>query len=114
MKDFKEIMKYFLCDHAVPLVIILMFIVLFLTGCATTNKEQVPAVKVVTQTVDVPIAVACLKKEDVPVKEDYVTIKINKTDQPVAKVKKMRYLINQQVVYIDVLQKTIDNCVEQD
>ena len=93
----------------VNIVIILLLALLILSGC--TSKPE-PAVKVVMQEVKVPVYMPCLDKKDLPVRNDYVTIQVKKSDNPVVKVRKMDKLIQQQDGYIGVLEKALNGCSE--
>lgn len=93
----------------VNIVIILLLALLILSGC--TSKPE-PAVKVVIQEVKVPVSIPCIDKKDLPIKQDYVTIQVKKSDNPVVKVRKLDMLIQQQDGYIDVLEKVLISCSE--
>lgn len=114
MKDLMEILKnigmwvrYLLTP--VNIVVILLLALLILSGC-TTKPE--PAVRVVVQEVKVPVHMPCLDKKDLPVRNDYVTINIKKSDNPVVKVRKLDKMTQQQGNYIGVLEKALDGCSE--
>ena len=68
--------------------------------------------KVVVQEVKVPVYMPCIDKKDLPIKQDYVTIQVKKSDNPVVKVRKMDKLIQQQDGYIGVLEKVLNGCSE--
>ena len=93
----------------VNIVVILLLALLILSGC--TSKPE-PAVKVVVQEVKVPVYMPCLDKKGLPVRTDYVTIQVKKSDNPVVKVRKMDKLIQQQDGYIGVLEKVLNGCSE--
>ena len=93
----------------VNIVIILLLALLILSGC--TSKPE-PAVKVVVQEVKVPVYMPCLDKKDLPVRTDYVTINIKKSDNPVLKVRKLDKMTQQQSNYIGVLEKALNGCSE--
>lgn len=93
----------------VNIVIILLLALLILSGC--TSKPE-PAVKVITREVKVPVYMSCLDKTDLPIRNDYVTIQVKKSDNPVVKVRKMDKLIQQQDGYIGVLEKVLNGCSE--
>lgn len=93
----------------VNIVIILLLALLILSGC--TSKPE-PAVKVVIQEVKVPVSIPCINKTDLPIRNDYVTIQVKKSDNPVVKVRKMDKLIQQQYGYIGVLDKVLNGCSE--
>ena len=115
MRDLVEILRsigiwirYLLTP--VNIVIVLLFALLILSGC--TSKPE-PAVKVVIQEVKVPITLPCIDKSDLPARTDYVTIQIKKGDTPVVKVRKMDKLVQQQDVYIGVLEKALNGCSKE-
>lgn len=93
----------------VNIVVILLLALLILSGC--TSKPE-PAVKVVVQEVEVPVYMPCINKKDLPVRNDYVTIHIKKSDSPVVKVRKLDKLTQQQDGYIGVLEKALNGCSE--
>ena len=93
----------------VNIAIILLLALLILSGC--TSKPE-PAVKVVVQEVKVPVYMPCIDKKDLPRKQDYVTIQVKKSDNPVVKVRKLDMLIQQQDGYIGVLEKVLNGCSE--
>lgn len=114
MKDLMEILKgmviwvrYLLTP--VNIVVILLLALLILSGCAAKPE---PAVKVVVQEVKVPVYMPCLDKKDLPVRTDYVTINIKKSDNPVVKVRKLDKRTQQQSNYIGVLEKALNGCSE--
>lgn len=114
MKDLVEILKdigmwvrYLMTP--VNIVVILLLALLILSGC--TSKPE-PAVKVVVQEVKMPVYMPCLDKKDLPVRTDYVTINIKKSDNPVVKVRKLDKVTQQQDNYIGVLEKALTNCSE--
>ena len=114
MRDLVEILngigawiRYLLTP--VNIVIILLLALLILSGC--TSKPE-PAVKVVVQEVKIPVYMSCLDKKDLPIKQDYVTIQVKKSDNPVVKVRKMDKLVQQQYGYIGVLEKALNGCSE--
>lgn len=114
MKDLMEILKdifiwvrYILTP--VNIVVILLLALLILSGC--TSKPE-PAVKVVVQEVKVPVYMPCINKTDLPVRNDYVTINIKKSDNPVVKVRKLDKMTQQQDGYIGVLEKALNGCSE--
>ena len=114
MRDLMESLKnigMWVRDILTPvnIVIILLLALLILSGC--TSKPS-PAVKVVMQEVKVPVYMSCLDKKDLPIKQDYVTIQVKKSDNPVVKVRKLDMLIQQQDGYIDVLEKVLNGCSE--
>jgi len=81
---------------------------LFLAGCSTAE----PTIKVETQIVKVPVVINCINKADIPVKENYVTIKIKKQDDPVVKIRKLNALTTQQDDYNKLLLGLLNNCSE--
>lgn len=91
------------------IVVILLLALLILSGC--TSKPE-SAVKVVIQEVKIPVYMPCLDKKDLPVRTDYVTISIKKSDNPVVKVRKLDKLTQQQGNYISTLEKALTNCSE--
>lgn len=91
----------------VNIVVILLLALLILSGC--TSKPE-PAVKVVVQEVKVPVYMPCINKTDLPVRNDYVTINIKKSDNPVVKVRKLDKMTQQQSNYIGVLEKALNGC----
>lgn len=114
MRDLIEILKglfiwvrYLLTP--VNIVVILLLALLILSGC---SSKQEPAIKVVIQEVKVPVYMPCLDKKDLPVRTDYVTIHIKKSDNPVVKVRKLDKLTQQQDGYIGVLEKALNGCSE--
>lgn len=114
MRDLVEILngigawiRYLLTP--VNIVVILLLALLILSGCSSKPE---PAVKVVIQEVKVPVYMPCLDKKDLPVRTDYVTISIKKSDNPVVKVRKLDKLTQQQDGYIDVLEKVLISCSE--
>lgn len=80
---------------------------LFLVGCTTTTE---PTIKVETQIVKVPVVTNCINKTDIPVKENYVTIKIKKQDDPIVKIRKLNALTTQQDNYNKLLLGLLNNC----
>ena len=114
MRDLVEVLKnigmwvrYLLTP--VNIVIVLLFALLILSGCAAKPE---PAVKVVIQEVKVPVYMPCIDKKDLPVRTDYVTISIKKSDNPVVKVRKLDKMTQQQSNYISVLEKALNDCSE--
>lgn len=115
MKDLIEILKsigmwirYLLTP--VNIVVLLLLALLILSGC--TSKPE-PAVKVVIQEVKVPVYMPCIDKKDLPVRTDYVTIQVKKSDNPVVKVRKLDKLTQQQDGYIGVLEKALNGCSKE-
>ena len=115
MRDLVEILngigawiRYLLTP--VNIVIVLLLALLILSGC--TSKPS-PAVKVVMQEVKVPVYMSCLDKKDLPIRNDYVTIQVKKSDNPVVKVRKMDKLVQQQDGYIGVLEKALNGCSKE-
>lgn len=94
----------------VNIAIILLLALLILSGC--TSKPE-PAVKVVVQEVKVPVYMPCIDKKDLPVRTDYVTIQVKKSDNPVVKVRKISILTQQQDGYIGVLEKALNGCSKE-
>ena len=114
MKDLMEILKdmgiwvrYLLTPFNI--VIVLLLAILILSGCSSKPE---PAVKVVVQEVKIPVYMSCLDKKDLPIRNDYVTIQIKKSDNPVVKVRKLDKLTQQQDGYIGVLEKALNGCSE--
>lgn len=107
LKDIGVWVRYILTP--VNIVVILLLALLILSGC--TSKQE-PAVKVVMQEVKVPVHMPCINKKDLPVRADYVTIQVKKSDNPVVKVRKVDKLIQQQGGYIGVLEKALNGCSE--
>ena len=114
MKDLMEILKdigmwvrYLLTP--VNIVVILLLALLILSGCSSKPE---PAIKVVIQEVKIPVYVPCLDKKNLPVRTDYVTISIKKSDNPVVKVRKLDKMTQQQSNYISVLEKALNDCSE--
>lgn len=114
MRDLLEILKdtgmwvrYILTP--VNIVVILLFALLILSGCSSKPE---PAVKVVVQEVKMPVYMPFLDKKDLPVRTDYVTINIKKSDNPVVKVRKLDKMTQQQDNYIGVLEKALNGCSE--
>ena len=107
LKSFYDWLRYML--GPAELTILLILAILILTGCSSKPE---PAVKIVTQEVKVPVYTPCINKKDLPVKSDYVTINIKKSDNPVVKVRKLDKLAQQQDGYIGVLEKALDGCSE--
>ena len=114
MRDLVEILKnigiwirYLLTPFNI--VIVLLLALLILSGC---SSKQDPAVKVVIQEVKVPVSVPCINKKHLPVRGDYVTINIKKSDNPVVKVRKLDKLTQQQSNYIGTLEKALTGCSE--
>ena len=107
LKDIGMWIRYLLTP--VNIVIVLLLALLILSGC--TSKPE-PAVKVVVQEVKVPVYTPCLDKKDLPVRTDYVTVNIKKSDNPVVKVRKLDKLTQQQDGYIGVLEKALNGCSE--
>ena len=115
MRDLVEILngigvwiRYLLTP--VNIVIILLLALLILSGC--TSKPS-PAVKVVMQEVKVPVYMPCIDKKDLPVRTDYVTIQVKRSDNPIVKVRKMDKLVQQQDGYIGVLEKALNGCSKE-
>ena len=94
----------------VNIVIILLLALLILSGC--TSKPE-PAVKVVVHEVKVPVYMPCIDKKDLPRKQDYVTIQVKRSDNPIVKVRKMDKLVQQQDGYIGVLEKALNSCSKE-
>lgn len=114
MRDLIEILKdifiwvrYLLTP--VNIVVIFLLALLILSGCSSKPE---PAIKVVVQEVKVPVYMPCLDKNDLPIRTDYVTINIKKSDNPVVKVRKLDKLTQQQDNYIGVLEKALNGCSE--
>lgn len=107
LKGFYDWLRYMIGPAEV--VILLVLAVLILTGCSVKPE---PSVKVVTQEIKVPIYIPCIDKKDLPIRIDYVTINIKKSDNPVVKVRKLDKLIQQQDGYISVLERVLTGCGE--
>ncbi|WBF79458.1 hypothetical protein BNNNBJKE_00014 [Aeromonas phage vB_AdhM_DL] len=107
LKGFYDWLRYMIGPAEV--VILLILAVLILTGCSVKPE---PSVKVVTQEIKVPIYIPCIDKKDLPIRSDYVTIHIKKSDNPVVKVRKLDKLTQQQNGYIGVLEKVLNGCSE--
>lgn len=107
LKSFWGWLRYMIGPAEV--VILLILVVLILTGCSVKPDH---AVKVVIQEIKVPVYMPCIDKKDLPHKQDYVTISIKKSDNPVVKVRKLDKLVQQQNGYIGVLEKALTNCSE--
>lgn len=84
----------------------IMCCLLFLAGCSSTE----PTIKVETQIVKIPVVTSCINKTDIPVKANYVTIKIKKQDDPVVKIRKLNALTTQQEGYNKLLLGLLNNC----
>lgn len=115
MRDLVEILKsigiwirYLLTP--VNIVVLLLLALLILSGC--TSKPE-PAVKVIVQEVKVPVYMPCIDKKDLPVRTDYVTIQVKRSDNPIVKVRKMDKLVQQQDGYIGVLEKALNGCSKE-
>ena len=115
MKDLIEILKnigmwirYLLTP--VNIVVLLLLALLILSGC--TSRPE-PAVKVVVQEMKVPVYMPCIDKKDLPRKQDYVTIQVKRSDNPIVKVRKMDKLVQQQDGYIGVLEKALNDCSKE-
>lgn len=106
-KGSENSMKKFILNN-LHYVACFLIILTLLSGCSSQSQ----AVKVVTQEVKTPVYVPCLDKKDLPSKNGYVTINIKKSDSPVAKVRKLDKLVQQQGNYIVVLEKVLNNCSE--
>lgn len=111
MKDIVEIFRNFYVwlqyvFTPVNLVIILLFVVLILTGCS----GQQSGIKVVKQEVEVPIMMKCISIKDVPKYNEYVTIKINKTDSDYVKVKKLIIRDYEHQKYAKVVDVLLKKC----
>lgn len=87
----------------------IMCCLLFLAGCSSTRE---PTIKVETQIVKVPVVTYCINKSDIPAKENYITIKIKKQDDPVVKIRKLKALTTQQDNYNKLLLDLLNNCSE--
>lgn len=114
MKDLIETLKSFYAwlrymIGPAEVVILLILTVLILTGCSVKPE---PSVKVVTQEIKIPVYLPCIDKKDLPNKQDYVTIQIKKSDNPVVKVRRLDKLVQQQNGYIGVLEKALVDCSE--
>lgn len=114
MRDLVEILKnivmwirYLLTP--VNIVIVLLFALLILSGC--TSKPE-PAVKVVVQEMKVPVYMPCIDKKDLPRKQDYVTIQVKRSDNPVVKVRKLDKQSDQHNNYINILEEILRGCSE--
>lgn len=112
MKDLVEVFKSFyvwLQYMLTPanLVILLLLALLILTGCSSKPE---PTVKVITQEVKVPVYIPCLDNSVLPIRTDYVTIKVKKNDNSVVKVRKLDKLTQQQGNYIGTLEKVLIGC----
>jgi len=107
LKDIFILVRYLLTP--VNIVVILLLALLILSGCSSKPE---PAVKVVIQEVKIPVYMPCLDKNDLPVRNDYVTINIKKSDNPVVKVRKLDKMTQQQSNYIGVLEKVLNGCSE--
>lgn len=107
IKDFLEWLRYMIGYR--ELVILLLFSLLILTGC---SSKQEPAVKVVVQEVKVPIPMNCLAKEDVPVYNEYVTVKIKKTDSNYTKTHKLIMRDYEHQKFATVAEAAMKGCSE--
>lgn len=107
LRGFYDWLRYMI--GPAELTILLILAVLILTGCSVKPE---PSVKIITQEVKVPITMPCIDKKDLPNKQDYVTIQIKKSDNPVVKVRKLDKLVQQQNGYIGVLEKVLAGCSE--
>lgn len=90
-------------------IILLLAIFGLLFGCATPHE---PAVKVIVQEVKVPVRDTCIKPSAIPVKTDYITVDIKKTDSRTTKAKKLIVHYNQSETYIKTLETIIKGCSE--
>lgn len=92
------------------LCVMILFAVLLFSGCS--NKEQVPATKVIVKEVRVPVAVNCLDKKDVPKYDEYVTVKINKADSDYTKVRKLIVRDFEHQKFAKVAEAAMKGCSE--
>lgn len=113
MRDLIESIKYlfewlrYMIGYR-ELVVLLLLALLILTGCSSTE----PAVKVVVQEVKVPVAVNCIRKEDVPVYHDYVKTKISKSDTDYTKVRKLIIRDFEHQKFAKVVEAIMKGCSE--
>lgn len=106
-KEFIEWLRYMIGYR--ELVVLLLLALLILTGCSSKFE---PAVKVVVQEVKVPVVVNCLAKEDVPVYNDYVKTKINKSDNDYTKVRKLIIRDFEHQKFATVAEAALKGCSE--
>lgn len=85
--------------------IFLIAVLGLLFGCASE-----PGVKVITQEVKVPIREVCVKKENMPRREDFITVKPLKKDSNVLKTKKLIVHYGQSEMYIKTLEEILKSC----
>ena len=93
----------------VPLVIILLMLVLFCTGC--TSKPE-PIIKVVTQQVSVPLLVKCIDKQDFPVYSSIVKTEIYKSDTTYVKTKKLIIRDKEYQQFANMVVPLLENCIK--
>lgn len=91
------------------LVILLLLALLILTGCVS---KQEPAVRVVTQQVNIPVIVPCIQEQDVPVYNEYVKTKISKTDDDYTKVRKLIIRDFEHQKFATVAEAAMKGCSE--
>lgn len=86
--------------------VLVLLALLILTGCSS----QQSGIKVVKQEVEVPIMVKCIDSKDVPKYDEYVTIKISKTDSDYVKVKKLIMKDYEHQKYAKVVDVLLNKC----
>lgn len=111
MKDFINNLRYlrdwikYMIGPA-ELVILLLFAILILSGCS----YQQPGIKIVKQEVEVPIIIQCIETEDVPKYHEYITVKINKSDNYYLKTKKLIIRDYENQKYAKVVDVLLKKC----
>lgn len=111
--EFKQKLNRINISHIwdwITIPIILLLLVYVLTGCSST---QPTAVKVVTQEVFVPKMVYCIDKKDVPVYNEIVKTKINKSDSDFVKVKKLIIRDNEQQQFANIVIPLLKGCSKE-
>lgn len=78
-----------------------------LFGCAAQPE---PGVKVVVQEVKVPVREVCIQSSDLPKREDYITVQVQKNDRSVTKTKKLIVHYKQSETYIKTLEALLVGC----
>ena len=90
-------------------VLFVIAVLSLLFGCAA---QQEPAVRIITQRVEVPVKVSCIKTSELPKRADYVTVSVQKNDSRVAKTKKLIVHYKQSEAYIQTRETVLKGCSE--
>lgn len=87
-------------------VILLLLAILILSGCSS----QQSGIKVIQQEVEIPVMIKCVHSKDVPKYDEYVTIKISRTDSDYVKVKKLIMKDYEHQKYAKVVDVLLNKC----